>query len=95
MTLLFLFVLAQGLWRGFAATDVSHDEDSPCPPGWIMAPEGLGCVLLQVATKVLHAWYFDNSFQMCLNLADRSTDLGGRLGKLLEKSPSTFGRDKE
>jgi len=47
MTLLFLFVLAHGLWRGFAATDVSHDEDSPCPSGWILAPQGMGCVLLQ------------------------------------------------
>ena len=94
MTLLLLFVLAQGLWRGFAATDVSH-EDSPCPSGWILAPQGLGCVLLQVATKVPHAWYLANSFQMCLNLADRSTDLGGRLRKLLEKPPSTFGWDQE
>ena len=56
MTLLFLFVLAQGPWRGFAATDASH-EDSPCPSGWILAPQGLGCVLLQVAAKVPQAWY--------------------------------------
>ena len=102
MTLLFLFVLVQGHWRGFAAADASQEEsslrieESPCPSGWILAPQGLGCVLLQVATKVPQAWYFARKFgstlfQMCLNLADRSTDLGGCLGKLLEKSPSTFG----
>ena len=33
---------------------------------------------------------------MHLNMADRCTDLGGSLGKLLEKSPTgTFGRDQE
>ena len=64
MTLLFLFVLVQGHWRGFAAAYVSHEEsslrieESPCPSGWILAPQGLGCVLLQVATKVPQAWYF-------------------------------------
>ena len=33
---------------------------------------------------------------MHLNMADRRTDLGGSLGKLLEKSPTgTFGRDQK
>ena len=33
---------------------------------------------------------------MHLNMADRCTELGGSLGKLLEKSPTgTFGRDQE
>ena len=56
MPLFFLFLLAEELWQGFAASVVSHEdsfsrhENLSCPSGWILGPTGMGCVLLQVAT---------------------------------------------
>ena len=54
MPLFFLFLLAEELWQGFAASVVSHEdsysrpENFSCPSGWILGPTGMGCVLLQV-----------------------------------------------
>merc|ERR1711973_242804 len=53
MPLFFLFLLAEELWQGFAASVVSHEdsfsrpENLSCPSGWILGPTGIGCVLLQ------------------------------------------------
>merc|ERR1711973_23575 len=53
MPLFSLFLLAEELWQGFAASVVSHEdsysrpENFSCPSGWILGPTGMGCVLLQ------------------------------------------------